>query len=311
NTSNGGISQGGLEVKVVDLLFKDAKTEISVHLPDNINSSTPQKFPFTCRKYHQTEVEINGRRFKPLLKETTPDLLSVTIDQIRNLKVRAGIFERGRPIGPKIMDSSGKISQQQTVRRSDRDINLEVPKDMEIGQTYSLVVSSIGTSLSACFVKKDTVLRTDTTRVNEDDVKENIQKLKSLLSMGEALINEGMRNLEIATKGSSISKADVVTHIMQETIRAGQLTHPEIKLPHTKPSEGSLDLDNLSLNELQLRFNATFKKDKELECQRMQAACAGNISEINKILVTEVENTQLLMNLVEAIQKKGFEPQIP
>jgi len=40
---------------------------------------------------------------------------------------------------------------------------------------------------------------------------------------------------------------------------------PEIKVPHTKPSETPSDLDKLSIGELQSRFEATFIKDKDFE----------------------------------------------
>jgi len=154
NRWRGGISGGGLNVRVVDLVFKGAKTDISVHLPENINPMVPQQIPFTCRKYHETTMELAGRQVKPLKQETHPDSLSVTVEQIYNLTVKAGIFEQGRPIGPKVMDFTGKITQQQSVLRSDRAVRLEIPAILELGHAYNLVVSSNhDLSLSARLVK--------------------------------------------------------------------------------------------------------------------------------------------------------------
>lgn len=149
SSCHGGWSHGGLEVGVVDLVFKNAKTDISVHIPDNISVATVKKLPFTCRRYHETECELNGRKFKPLAQETHPDSLKVTIEQIRNLTIKAGIFEESPHTGPAIMDSFGKITREKRVLRSDREIKLEVPEELEIGQTYCLVVSSNNLSLSA------------------------------------------------------------------------------------------------------------------------------------------------------------------
>jgi len=141
-TFRGGALAGGLEVGVVDLKFQNSKTEISVNIPDRILTSSPQKLKFSCRKS---------------FKVTTPDSLIVPIEKVQNLILKAGYFEKGRPIGPKIMDSMGRITQQQTLRRSDRTVKLDVLEELEEGQTYNLVVTSKELSLSACLVKEKRV----------------------------------------------------------------------------------------------------------------------------------------------------------
>ena len=293
NTWRGGSSRGGLDVRVVDLVFKGATTGISVHLPENINPVAPQKFSFTCRKSW---------------KETHPDSLCVTTEQVRNLALKAGVFEKGRPIGPMVMDSSGRITQQQTLRRSDRAIELGLPEELELGQTYSLVVSSDDLSLSARLVKEEKAGRSrEEEKASKDEFGGRMGKV------GEALIAEGLRNLGLASSGAfdSSSPANVVAHGMRGVIRAGQEMHPEIRVPYTRPSESASDLDKLSASELQSLFEATFKQDKEFESQRMRAAMAGNMPEMNRILEAETANSQLLMNLAEALQRKGIEPKMP
>lgn len=151
---HGGRSHGGLDIGVVDLVFKNAKTDISVHIPDNISASKVKKLSFTCRRYHELDWEINGCKFKPLAQETHPDLLKVKIEQIRNLTIKAGIFEESSHTDPAIIDSSGKITQEKRVLRSDREIKLEVSEELEIGQKYSLVVTSHDFSLSARLIKE-------------------------------------------------------------------------------------------------------------------------------------------------------------
>lgn len=128
---HGGRSHGGLDVTVVDLVFKNEKTDISVRIPDNISPATVKKLPFTCQRGHES------------------DSLEVTAEQIHNLTIKAGIFEESPHKGPAIMDSSGKITRETRFLRSDREIELEMPKELERGRTYSLVVRSNDLSLSA------------------------------------------------------------------------------------------------------------------------------------------------------------------
>jgi hypothetical protein len=294
NTWRGGSSRWGLDIRVVDLVFKDAKTDVSVHLPQNINPVVPQKFPFTCRKSW---------------KETHPDSLCVTTEQVRNLVLKAGVFEKGRPIGPMVMDSSGRITQQETLRRSDEAIGLEVPEELELGQTYNLVVLSEDLSLSARLVKATVASPSaeDRKEATRDEFRGRMGK------MGEALIAEGVRNLGLDSKGAfdSSSTADVVAHGIRGVIRAGQEMHPEIRMPYSKPAETASDLNKLSVAELESRFEAAFKQDKEFESQRIRIALAGNIPEMNRILEAETANSQLLMNLAEALERKGVEPTMP
>ncbi|MCB1112675.1 MAG: hypothetical protein H7A37_05685 [Chlamydiales bacterium] len=312
NTWRGGVSHGGLDVRVVDLKFKDAKTKISIHLPQDINPSTAEKYSFTCYRYHdQTE----DRNVKPLLKETNPQQLKVTIEQIRNLVIQAGFFEKGRPIGPKIMNSvTGEITQQQTVLKSDRKVELELPEELEIDQTYTLVVTSRELSLSARLIKNEKVSHPAAQEKREASRGESHDRMRK---MGEALIREGMQNLELALQGgegvfdSSSTPADIYAHVMQGVVRACQEMHSDIKVPDSKPAVDSSELDRLTIKELQLRFESTFFEDKKLEVKRIKAAWAGDTATLNRVIQAEFANSQLLITLVEALKRKGVNPQIP
>ncbi len=148
NRCRGGSSAGGLDIWVVDLAFAGAKTAISVAIPENINPAIARKFPFTCRHMlGQTGI---------VQRETHPDLLRVTVEQVRSLTLKAGVFEKGRPIGPITLDPlTGRRSQQETLRRTDRSVELKLPEKLEIGQTYKLVVTSEDLSLSARLIKEE------------------------------------------------------------------------------------------------------------------------------------------------------------
>ncbi len=110
---------------------------------------------------------------------------------------------------------------------------------------------------------------------------------------------------------SSSTNADLFAHFMQGVVRSGQQIVPEINVPYSKPSESLSDLSKLSTGELQSRFEAAFIKDKEYEIQRMKAALAGKKGEVNKILELENKNSQELINLGDALERRGIKPQIP
>lgn len=304
---HGGWSQGGLNAGVVDLIFKNAKTDTLVHIQENSSPSIVKKLRFTRRRYHETECELNGRKFRPLAQETYPDSLAVTVEQIHNLTIKVGIFEESPHKGPAIMDSFGWITLEKHALRSDKEIKLEVPEALEIGQTYTLIVTSNNFSFSARLLKEEKAKDKD-----EEISKEELQK--RMKKIGEALIAKGMQNLNLASKGEegigeedvfdsfTTTTDDIFANVMQRVISLGLQMHP---------LESSLDLDRLSKDELQSRFEATFKKDKEFGSQRMRAAMAGNIEEMNRMAAVEYANSQLLMKLVEALERKGGKAQIP
>lgn len=297
----GSAAPSGSEVGVVDLMF-GIKTEISVHLRDHISPVVAQRFPFTCRRYHEEEMDIGGRKFKPLASETHPDTISVNVEQVRRLKIIAGIFEKGRG-GAMVMDAAtGKVTQEQTVRRSNRDIRVEIPDRLEGGHKYRLVVTSRDRNLSAKIVKEADKVEGE--RKGGDD--ERVKK------MGEALIREGMQNLRLAAMGGiGGTPADVLAHGMRGVVGAGQEVHPGIQVPISKPAESLAELEKLTKEELQSRFEDAAIKDKELEVARLKASMARNIPEMNKVIALEHANSQLVMNLATALEKKGVRAQMP
>lgn len=147
NRKDGGWQKGGLDVGVVDLVFKNAiKTEISVSLPWGIAPAITQGFRFTMR-------DCNGT----FPVETHPDSLLIPKEEIQALVINLGIFEKSSVEGPAVMDSSGKVTRELRVFRSDRQISFVAPKDLEAGGTYRLVITSQNTtSYQAEFVKEGT-----------------------------------------------------------------------------------------------------------------------------------------------------------
>lgn len=295
NTWRGGIANGGLEVREVNLIFKGAeRIDVSVHIPPNINPDIVTKFPFTCRRYHETEMTLGDRKSRLPANETNCKLLKVGLEQIKDLTIRAGFFEKGRSSGAICMTSStGNVAQLQPVIRSDRDINLEAPKKLGEGQVYTLFITSDDLDLSAKLIR-------------ETEMPPVVQKEK-------AANREGAQNLGLASGGGAhvSSEADAYAHEMQGVVRADQEMHSGIGEPVSKPSESPSELDKLPIEELQSRFEATFIQDKKFEVQRMKAARAGNREEVKRIIQPELENGRLLCELAKAIERKGVRPQIP
>lgn len=294
STWQGGWSQGGLTVGVVDLVFKNAKAQISVEIPKDIAPSTLQKLPFTCQRD---------------LVQTHPSSLKVTIEQIHNLIIKVGIFEASRrKEGPSIIDHSGRITQSGCLHRSERTVKFEIPEELEVGKTYCLVVTSNDFSFSAHLLKEEIE---DEKEVRRAEFQGRLQK------MGEALIEEGMKNLDLVSRNGegvftpSSTTADVFTHIMGGVVRAGQQVNPDIKVPYVGPCEDPSDLDSLNVEALQARFEEAFIKDKELEARKALAGRAGDTEQLNEILAAESSNSQWLIHLAEALERKGVKPQIP
>jgi hypothetical protein len=233
----------------------------------------------------------------------------VTTEQVRNLALTAGVFEKGRAIGPVVMSPSGKITRQETLVRSNRSIGLEIPEELELGQTYTLLVSSDNLSLSARLVKQEIA-----TPPREEEKPYEAEFLRRLQERGKAIIREEFREIDLASSGafSGYSRSDLVAQSMRRVIAACQELHPGIRVPDDTSHFGSpSDLDTLSAEELQAHFEMSFEKDKAFESERMQAAKEGNEVKMNKILKEELSNSQLLINLAEALQRKGIEPKIP
>lgn len=134
-------------VDVINLIFKNANTEVSIPLPDNIAPETTQKFPFTLRKYQEFSSQTEGRTS---LTQETHHSLRVTIDQIRHLTINAGFFEKKQ-----IWASRESVSLHTSPLRDESVIVLQLPVELEIGQIYLLKITSKGNfPLSACLIKE-------------------------------------------------------------------------------------------------------------------------------------------------------------
>lgn len=296
NTLGGGIEGGSLAVLVVDLLIKEATTKVFVKLKEHTRADEiPQKMQFTCVK--------NGI-------QTHPSALKLSIDQIKNLTIRIGIFEKGAPIGPRVMDAvTGKVSQQQLLIRSDEVIPLVLPERLESYEKYRLTVSSDDFKFTARMEKEEA----PPTSSGGGGKPVDSDYLERMRKMGEVLMEEGVRNLERALSGgfNDLSNAEAVTHITNGVINAGKEMNPALVVPDTNISEKPADLNRLSIEELKKRFEAAFIQDKKNECDRHHATIKNDTPALNEVIAREQKNSKLLMMIAEALEKKGIEPKIP
>lgn len=206
---SGGISQGGLAVKVIDLIFEGATTQISVHLRDAIQAGETRQLSFTCRKEH---------------RETTPELLRVKIDQIRNLTINAGVFEKSSYQGTRTMDRLGNVHVEERVCRSNRNVELELPQELEAEQTYCLRIISDDLALRAVLVKEEVVQTAPS--ISDSDRKEACELLQQMLS---GLI--GMKLMEFNMHWQQSSHAQMMTDMtsINMPLIASQAIHVEVQ----------------------------------------------------------------------------------
>ncbi len=141
----GGISHGGLEIKVADLIFNPTNSQTSekrynVHLPDRFHPETPAKI---CITPYRASNALNI------------DSLHVTIARVRSLVLNLGVFERGPSYGPSVLHPDGTVTRGETVRRSDRRVEIKLPKDIDQEGVYTLRVTSNDFNFRAELIKNE------------------------------------------------------------------------------------------------------------------------------------------------------------
>lgn len=152
---NGGYHNGGIDVRVVDLVFENAKMKICVHIPKTVNPRQINELPFCCHRYEEVKNKGYSINCPIIIKETHPETLQVTMEQIRNLKLVAGLYEEVENKRMIFKDSFGNVTYEKGALRTDCPVALEIPENLENDNDYVLVVTSQNqASLSAHLVRK-------------------------------------------------------------------------------------------------------------------------------------------------------------
>lgn len=147
NAWHGGTLQptDGFKASRVQLIFKDSKNDISVSIPSG--STSLQKFLFRCIRNEQACESA---------------ILNVTSDQIYNLTIKISLFTKSHFPNPTNLNESVRV-------RSDCTVKLEIPEKLELGQTYTLVITSKeNLALSACLVKEGVTTKNISSEPLED-----------------------------------------------------------------------------------------------------------------------------------------------
>ena len=137
---SGKSSNEALNLHAVELQFKNSAKKVSIDIPQQTSSMTLKQLPFKYWKLYQN-------------KEA--DLLKVSIDEIRNLKILAAIFEPSPVKGPAMIDKIGNITYAERLLRTDREIECEIPENFEAGKKYHLAITSDDFSFSARLIKEE------------------------------------------------------------------------------------------------------------------------------------------------------------
>ncbi len=287
NTRSGRSFRESQDIRVIDLAFKGAKTDIIVYLPENISPVTPKKFSFTSREP---------------FKETHLDSLSVTIEQVRSLVLNACVFEKERETGSVVMNPLRRIIQDENLIRRAKPIGLEIPKELELGQTYNIVVSSLGFSFSARLVKEESLAS-----VKQEEDSTEYEFLGRIDEMRESLSKDRLQNQDLDLSGAS--DYSYMEGNMEDVNRGDQGKSPKSRWRQIISIGKAPDLDTCSSDFLLLSFGAASKEDRKLKRQYNRGRRQSDISELTRISNTKDSNQRFLMSLAEALRKKGIDPE--
>lgn len=269
-----------LKVQSVVVELRNARTQVSVMLPDSIDPSRASTLPFTTLRPPATE-SVERKEFR------------VAADKVTGMTLRVA-FLRGTttevtPSLPVTVPTLVHNAFYTLVVQSTPEIVTDTAGRMRAKLDFGAVIQRFAPEPEESTTFRGRVRR-----------------------MGEALVGEGVETLRMARTGTGpTTPGGAFDHMLGGVIRAGQHVTPGIRMPTAEPEETLEDLMRLEVDTLHNRFHETFIRDKELERQSAQAAIAGNSEEVERIIGLERVNSKLLMLIGEALKNKGETPRIP
>ncbi len=175
NKLDGGWTQGGLDVGVIDLIFQNSQSTFSVNLPPNLPTTKPTKVSFVMRKPSK------------FVLETHPDKLQVTIEKLSGLTLKVGYIDKSPKSGNiKTLHPNGQWESNLIARRTDSPLKLKMPDEWIAGEHYHLYISSSeNLELRAQIVKakkKTKVAKSAQPSQNEAEKQELVTLLSPMLT---------------------------------------------------------------------------------------------------------------------------------
>lgn len=128
---------GSSKVFVVDIIFKDTKTQISVSIPE-ISSDKQKRLAFNC---YRPAMDLPP-------SVTHPEQLRIDLEKVKSLTVKATILEEKLPV----IASSGNMTPISRAI-SVEEAQLKTQDHIEPGVAYCLIVNSKSDQLTASLVK--------------------------------------------------------------------------------------------------------------------------------------------------------------
>lgn len=126
------LNDGWTLVSDIDLIFKNTTSKIRVNVPQNLDASMQYSLPFTFILSSGIESKIPGVKFK----ETSPNLLKISIEQLQNLAIRVELIYNACSFNC--------------------PISLKLPSDFNKDETYTLqLFSNENLSINAFIIQEE------------------------------------------------------------------------------------------------------------------------------------------------------------
>jgi hypothetical protein len=173
---------GKTKFDLVDVVFKGAKSEISISLDDYVKKENEENsyYPFTVRKPEK-------KYLVQTYTEKKVALLNVTMEQMKNLTLKAATFTTYENWSFMTKHLDGTIKPEIRVRREDHFISLNVPEILEANKKYSLIVKSE--------IDENKQFNFNAKLVKLEDVKNENIKIEKTKNISENFLNKKETNI--------------------------------------------------------------------------------------------------------------------
>jgi hypothetical protein len=216
----------GCSIGLLLVHLPNSQTEISLSPPDQAIKERFHPLQFTVQQRGKPPQKLDGMR--------------LTAEKVKNLSLSCFLFSPGEPTGPLMMDQGGSVTQQETVKRYEAKIALEMPKTIKSGEHFRLeLLSTDGIQAPNARLVRVEVPPTEATKPAEDsplyatvleilkkEISNSLKKCDEtkvqaqLKTLFKSLHSEFLVQLEDLCKNSQSTKAAQIlfTHIDREQI---------------------------------------------------------------------------------------------
>jgi hypothetical protein len=135
------VSQSGkLEVGAIELQSKGMTERISLFVPKKIAAEFVP-LTFNIERQHQ-ELVKQGDKFKVIPKEEMVESLTMTVNQLVNLRLTVGVLEEKPSNTLMIMGADGIAHREMRMMRTDTNVVIKLPGKIEEDREYQLFLTA-------------------------------------------------------------------------------------------------------------------------------------------------------------------------